>query len=355
MKRRQARTARPLSATLLALTLCAFGARDCRALDLKRPEVRRFMRHMAHDDGFDRGQLARLLRSAQTQQAIIDAMNRPAEKAKLWYEYRQIFITEKRIRDGVDFWLAHRAELEMAAARTGVEPEYIVAILGVETLYGRQTGRYRVLDALATLAFDYPDRAPFFTAELEQFLLLSREAGIDALTATGSYAGAMGAPQFMPSSYRRFGMDGSGDGKIDLWTNWLDVFVSIGNYFREHGWQHGEPLMTEADLPPPLAPASDGRKFALDASVASLRALGVQFATSQPDEAPAAVVAVDTPDGVRWRVGFKNFYVITRYNRSALYAMAAGELAAAVKHHVETERLPVPADIQGAHVFEVGP
>ena len=306
------------------------GAPAARALDVKRAEVRRFIRHMSHDNGFERAQVLAWMRSAQTQQSIIDAMNRPAEKARLWYEYRQIFITEKRIRDGVDFWLAHRAELEEAARRTGVEPEYIVAILGVETQYGRQTGRYRVIDALATLAFDYPERAPFFRAELEQFLLLSREAHIDPLAATGSYAGAMGAPQFMPSSYRRFGMDGNGDGKIDLWSSWLDVFVSIGNYFHEHGWQPGEPLMTAADLPLLLEPPTDGRKFNLDGSVAALRARGVRFETTQPAAAPAFMVAVDQPDGLHWRVGFRNFYVITRYNRSSFYAAAVDDLAEAI-------------------------
>jgi membrane-bound lytic murein transglycosylase B len=331
------------------------GAGQSQALDLKRPEVRHFVHHMVKDFGFKRAELASLLASAQTQQSIIDAMNRPAEKAKLWYEYRQIFITEKRIRDGVDFWLAHRSELEQASARTGVEPEYIVAILGVETQYGRQTGRYRVLDALATLAFDYPERAKFFTAELEQFLLMARDDGIDPRGATGSYAGAMGAPQFMPSSYRRFGVDGNGDGKIDLWANWLDVFVSIGNYFHEHGWQRGESLMTDAELPLPLTPPTDGRKFTLDDTVGALLVQGVRFQTAQPAQAPAFMVAVDTPYGTRWRVGFKNFYVITRYNRSALYAMAAGELAAALKHHVEAERLPVADEINGASVIEVLP
>lgn len=329
------------------------GDRVAQAMDVKRTDVKHFISHMVKDYGFHRHDLVALMRSAQSQPAIIDAMNRPAEKARLWYEYRQIFITEKRIRDGVDFWVAHRDELDKASALTGVEPEYIVAILGVETQYGRQTGRYRVLDALSTLAFDYPERAPFFLSELENFLLLTRDAKIDAKTATGSYAGAMGAPQFMPSSYRRFGVDASGDGHIDLWNNWLDVFCSVGNYFKEHGWQRGEPVMTAATVNLQQSAAFDGRKFALTETVAGLRAQGVEFATTQPPDAAAFMIAVDQPDGLNWRVGFKNFYVITRYNRSALYGMAATELAAALKQHLTTEQLPVPNIISGANVFDV--
>ncbi|MBS0612889.1 MAG: lytic murein transglycosylase B [Proteobacteria bacterium] len=343
-----------LAATCLVFGLT--GPRAARALDVERPEVRRFIDHMVQDNGFKHGALRRLLRTAQKQNSIIDAMNRPAEKAKLWYEYRQIFLTEKRIRDGIDFWVAHREELERAAADTGVAPEYIVAILGVETQYGRQTGRYRVLDALATLAFDYPERAPFFTSELEQFLLMAREDRVDPRTATGSYAGAMGAPQFMPSSYRRFGMDGDGDGRIDLWSNWPDVFHSIGNYFREHGWQSCAPLMYEAELALLRVPASDGRRFSLDETIGSLREQGAQLrdaCDATPDSTEAGMIAVDRPDGLGWRVGLKNFYVITRYNRSSLYAMAAGELAAALRYHVDHERLPVPDEIAGASVLEL--
>ncbi len=338
-----------------AIALGLPGDRVAQAMDVKRPDVRHFVSHMVKDYGFKRHALTTLMRSAQSQSAIIDAMNRPAEKARLWYEYRQIFITEKRIRDGVDFWVAHRDELDKASALTGVEPEYIVAILGVETQYGRQTGRYRVLDALSTLAFDYPERSAFFLSELEQFLLLTRDAKIDATTATGSYAGAMGAPQFMPSSYRRFGVDATGDGHIDLWNNWLDVFCSVGNYFKEHGWQRGEPVMTEATVDLQRSAAFDGRKFTLSETVAALRAQGAEFETTQSPDAAAFMIAVDQPDGLNWRVGFKNFYVITRYNRSALYAMAATELAAALKRHLATEQLPVPNVISGAHVFEVLP
>jgi membrane-bound lytic murein transglycosylase B len=314
------------------------------ALDTHRREVRQFVSHMAKAYGFKRSQLNKWLKAAKSQSSIIEAMDRPAEKARLWYEYRQIFITDKRIRDGAEFWNAHRDELERASALTGVAPEFIVAILGVETQYGRQTGRYRVLDSLSTLAFDYPSRAEFFLSELEQFFLLTREAKIDPLKATGSYAGAMGAPQFMPSSYRRFGADGDGDRRVDLWADWPDVFASIGNYFKEHGWQSGEPTMVEAGVEPLQTEGIDGRHVSLSESVASLKAQGVRFDSPVDATAPAFLVAVDRPDGLYWRVGFRNFYVITRYNHSSLYAMAASELAREVKANANREQ---PADLSG--------
>jgi membrane-bound lytic murein transglycosylase B len=305
------------------------------AMDVRRPEIRDFIRLVSKQDSFDERRLRKLLRAAELQPAIIEAMDKPAEKAKAWYDYRPIFVNDKRIQEGAEFWLAHRAQLEEASARTGVPAEYLVAIVGVETSFGRKTGRYRVLDALSTLAFDYPARAKFFQGELEQFFLLTREAAIDPLTATGSYAGAMGAPQFMPSNYRRYAVDADHDGRIDLWTNWADVFASIGNYFKEHGWVSGEPVLSEASLESDAAPASDGRKLNFAETVGSLRAEGVRFDTPLGINAPATLIAVDQPDGVHWRVGYENFYAITRYNRSPLYAMAVFELATAVK-----ERLP---------------
>lgn len=305
------------------------------AMDIRRPEIKEFISAVAKQDSFDKRRLRKLLRAAEVQPAIIEAMDRPAEKAKAWYDYRPIFVNDKRIDEGVDFWLAHRAQLDEASRQTGVSAEYLVAIVGVETSFGRKTGRYRVLDALSTLAFDYPARAKFFQSELEQFFLLTREAAIDPLTAMGSYAGAMGAPQFMPSNYRRYAVDADHDGRIDLWTNWTDVFASIGNYFKEHGWIAGGPVLSEAALETDAAPAADGRKLLLTETVGTLRAQGIRFDTPLGVNAPAMLIAVDQADGVHWRVGFENFYAITRYNHSALYAMAVYELAAAIK-----ERLP---------------
>ncbi len=367
-----------MQASLAAALLAPAALRPAAAMDLNRPDVREFIADMATRYDFDRRRLRKLLKNARSQPAIIEAMDRPAEKAKPWFEYRGIFVNEKRIREGVEFWREHRAALERASARTGVAPEYLVAIVGVETYYGRLTGRYRVLDALATLAFDYPARSKFFTEELEQFLLLTREIGVDPLTTRGSYAGAMGAPQFMPSNYRRYAVDAAADGHIDLWSNWDDVLTSVGNYFRQFGWTPGEAVLDEAVLDAstaepavaaasatpaeaaattevaaptsptsPTSPASlaapvaaaapaalDGHKLELSETVASLRAKGLRFDSTQPAYAPALAIEAAESDGPHWRIGYRNFYVITRYNHSALYAMAVYELAAAVKQRI---------------------
>jgi membrane-bound lytic murein transglycosylase B len=319
------------------------GAGAAHAMDANRSAIKAFIAHMVSDNGFKKRDLKKLFSGVQAQPAIIDAMNKPAEKAKLWFEYRAIFITDKRISAGKEFWIAHRSELERAAAQTGVAPQYLVGIIGVETLYGKQTGHYRVIDSLSTLAFDYPPRSKFFLEELEQFLLLAREAKIDPRVATGSYAGAMGVPQFMPSSYRKFGVDASQDGHIDLWGNWLDIFVSVGNYFKAHGWISDGPVMADAQVDQARAANLDGRKVSLDDTVLSLRARGVLVQTTEPDDAAAMLIAADYQDGIHWRVGFKNFYVITRYNHSSLYAMAVTELAAGVKAAVEAGALAPPA------------
>jgi membrane-bound lytic murein transglycosylase B len=326
---------RPFFPLVLAALLCAPACRAA-ALDVRRPEVRQFIARVAVQDHIPKARLREILAAAETQPSILEAMDRRAEHGKLWFEYRAIFLTEKRIADGADFWIAHRSELAAASAASGVPPEYIVAILGVETSYGRSTGHYRVLDALATLAFDYPSRAKFFQDELEAFLQLTREASIDPLTATGSYAGAMGAPQFMPSTYRRYAVDAGKDGHVDLWTNWPDVFASVANYFREHSWTPGEPVLAEATADPAVTAAFEGHTLNMTETVASLQAKGLQFQTTLPGSAPAVLIAADDADTVRWRVGFHNFYVITRYNHSMLYAMAVSDLAAALRGRVAT-------------------
>lgn len=320
---------------LVCTALLAVGMGPAAAIDLKRPEVKEFINHMAVGYGFKKRALRKLLKSAQSQPAILDAMSKPAEKAKLWYEYRPIFINERRIREGAEFWAAHREALDQASIRTGVAPEYLAAILGVETYYGRLTGTYRVLDALVTLSFDYPAREKFFREELEQFLLLTRDAHLDPKTLKGSYAGAMGAPQFMPSNYRRFAVDANANGRIDLWSDWPDVCASVGNYLKEHGWNAGEPVLAEATVAPEKAGDLDGRKLALSETLGSLAAKGVSLdAAALPPESPAILIAADEPDGIHWRVGYNNFFVITRYNHSALYAMAVYDLATAVKQRM---------------------
>jgi membrane-bound lytic murein transglycosylase B len=321
-------------ALLLATVVLAASANSAPAFDTRRPDIRDFIDQVADQYSFKKRALRKLLAAAQYQPAILEAMDRPAEKAKMWYEYRPIFLSERRIREGAEFWLAHRQDLDSASISSGVAPEYLAAILGVETYYGRQTGNYRVLDALATLAFDYPPRAKFFREELEQFILLTRDLKMNPLAVKGSYAGAMGAPQFMPSNYRRYAVDASEDGRIDLWNNWPDVCASIGNYLKEHGWNPGEPVLSEATAKPDMAADLDGRKLDLSETVGSLKDKGVSFDSPLPADAPALLIAADEPDGVHWRVGYNNFYVITRYNHSPLYAMAVYELAAAIRQRV---------------------
>ncbi|MEZ5569555.1 MAG: lytic murein transglycosylase B [Halioglobus sp.] len=191
------------------------------------------------EEGFDRAQLLSVFAEAERKDSILEAISRPAEKTKAWHEYRAIFLTEQREAEGVEFFLKHRKTLERAERELGVPAEMIVAIIGVETYYGRISGKFRVLDALSTLAFDYPRRSPFFTSELKNYLLLTRDQGFDPTSLMGSYAGAMGYGQFMPSSYREYAIDFDDDGVIDIWNNPVDAIGSVANYFREHGWREG--------------------------------------------------------------------------------------------------------------------
>jgi len=206
----------------------------------------------------------------------------------------------------------------------------LLAIVGVETFYGQITGKHRVIDALSTLAFDYPPRSPFFRRELEQFLLMAREESLDPLAPLGSYAGAMGIPQFMPSSFRAYAVDGDGNGHRDLWASWGDVLSSVANYLKRHGWRAGEPAMVPADASAADLTGLDFSDLALNETVQSLRARGVTFDTFLPPEAPAKLVRLSGASGPEYRVAFTNFYVITRYNRSQLYASAVNDLAEAI-------------------------
>lgn len=314
------------SSVFIFISACA-AATAAHALDRERAEIQAFIEETAQEFDLDKQQIADLLGQAETKQAILDAISRPAERVVPWFEYRERFLTERRIQQGADFWTANAKSLE--AVRDPAIAATIAGILGVETSYGRITGRYRVIDALATLAFDYPPRAPFFRGELQQFLLLAREEQVDPRSALGSYAGAMGIPQFIPTSYRKFAIDGDGDGKRDLWSSWEDVISSVANYLRVHGWREGEPIVTHATIE-----NTDLSRFdlalALNETVGSLRNKGVEFVTDQPDDAPAMFVVLQGKDGPEYRVGFNNFYVITRYNRSTMYSLAVHELGNAI-------------------------
>jgi membrane-bound lytic murein transglycosylase B len=302
--------------------------------DTDREDIRAFIDEVSRRNDIDRDALQKLIANAEPQPKIIERMSKPAERVLAWWEYRNRFISEKRIADGVKFWQEHKAVLDRVSAERGVPAEYLVAIMGVETVYGAVTGHDRVLDALATLAFDYPPRATFFRSELEQFVLLTREESIDPLTALGSYAGAMGVPQFMPSSYRRYAVDGDADQKRNLWANIDDVVASIANYFRENGWQTGGPVVTEAYLDPEAPFVIDTRNLELNETVQSLNAKGVQVKIGVPAETPVLLISAEQQDGPAYRVGFANFQVITKYNRSVRYAMAVHDLAQAIAERV---------------------
>jgi membrane-bound lytic murein transglycosylase B len=296
----------------------------------QRDEVRAFIDGMAGRHGFVAADLAALLDQAEVSASILKAISVPAE-AKPWFRYRPIFLQPDRVRQGVEFWRANEATLRRAADAYGVPEEIIVAIIGVETRYGRNAGGYRVLDALVTLAFEYPPRAAFFREELEQFLLLTRDHGLDPLTVKGSYAGAMGIPQFISSSYRRYAVDFDVDGVTDIWANPVDAIGSVANYFRSHGWRRGGPVVVPATVAAGREPPSSTGAAEPDLEAADLERLGVVAPLPLPPGERVRLVALEQESGRDYWLGYWNFHVITRYNRSALYAMAVWQLAGEIR------------------------
>ena len=316
-------------AAALALQIGSAAAVEPQAYP-QRKEVKQFIAEMVKKHGFARKELSRVFGKAQFQPSIIKAMEQPAETALAsWQAYRAIFITPQRVEAGVQFWNRNAEPLARAAGEFGVPEEIIVGIIGVETTYGRNIGTYRVIDALATLAFDYPKRAQFFRGELENYLVLSREAKIDPLRVKGSYAGAIGIPQFMPGSYRRFAVDYDGDGLSNLATSPADAIGSIGNFLKAHGWARGEPVAFPAEV------SGEGWRKLVEAGVlpasraAELPGLGVKLAAPLPPETRCALIELETAGQPSdFRVTLQNFFVLTRYNRSNLYAAAVLDLAA---------------------------
>ncbi len=307
--------------------ICGF-AQQVHAADYEgSPQVAEFVAEMTRDYGFAGEQLVSLFREVERKQSILDAISRPAEKVKTWAEYRPIFITDRRINQGVEFWRQHEAALTRAEQEYGVPAQVIVAIIGVETSYGGNTGSYRVIDALSTLGFDYPPRAEFFRKELKQFLLLAREQQVDPLTLKGSYAGAMGLPQFMPSSFRAYAVDFDGDGHINIWTDPDDAIGSVASYFKRHGWVTGEAVVSTAQISGDQA--EDGLTQGLDPvkTVGELRAMGWASHEAVRDDVPVTAFRLEGEAGPEYWLGLPNFYVITRYNRSAMYAMAVHQLS----------------------------
>ncbi len=322
--------------SLALLAICLLPATTAYAdnkLDLANPAVVAFVGRMEAKHDMAPDQTLGILEQARVQAKIIELMSRPAEKVMPWYDYREIFLTDKRINAGLDFWSEHQKTLARISDETGVPEEIIAGIIGVETFYGRITGNYRVIDSLTTLAFAYPPRGKFFTSELEQFLLLVREHDIDPLVVTGSYAGAMGGPQFISSSYRAYAVDGSGDQRVDLWNEWADVIASVANYFKVHGWKSGDPVMSPVSGTVPPGAISKGTKP--DRKIDSLLEQGVKFDPLDSGDARAMLFALEYRDGPGYWVGYNNFYVITRYNHSVMYATAVYQLGAAIRQRRE--------------------
>lgn len=291
-----------------------------------------FADEMVKKHGFHAERIRSLLDRGSYRQEIIDAMERPHE-AKPWHRYRRLFLTQERISGGLSFWRENASILARAQATYGVPPEIVVAILGIETSYGSRLGDHRALDALTTLGFSYPKRADFFRGELEQLLLLGLEGQVDAARAVGSYAGALGKPQFIPSSYRAYAVDFDGDGKRDLWGSNADVIGSVANYFSRHGWRRGEPVAFRVKVPGALPlgqQVAEKKPVAPNTTVDRLRSAGIEWQDPVSGAAPATLVRLDGQEDEYW-VGLQNFYVITRYNHSNLYAMAAYQLSQEIK------------------------
>jgi membrane-bound lytic murein transglycosylase B len=316
---------RMLHKTVLAIVFLGCGS-FAFAIDTERADVQEFIDRMVEEHSYDREKLVTVLGEAESKESILNAISKPAERTLEWHEYRNIFLTSERISAGADFWKENKADLERISTETGVSIEMLVGIIGVETYFGRITGSYRVLDALSTLAFDYPPRSSFFTGELEQFLLLVREEGMEPTDATGSYAGAMGRPQFMPSSYRAYAVDSTDDGKRDIWSNWADVIGSVANYFVRHGWRENMPVVVPATLGDQWQGDTPKNQLKADETVTSLSHQGVMFSTDLAGDAKSQLLTLVGEDGEEYWVGFHNFFVITRYNRSVMYALAVHQL-----------------------------
>lgn len=298
------------------------------------PAAARLIEKLVREKGFKRSALERIFARVERRQSILNLVNRPRTRRATgptgaWTRYRAKFLTSDNISNGVGFWRRYGGALRRAQARYGVPPEYLVAIIGVETRYGGYLGKHRVIDALATLAFDYPRRSRFFTGELESFLIMTRDEGLNPFGPRGSYAGAMGLCQFMPSSFRSWAVDFDGNGKRDLW-NPVDAIGSVANYFASHGWRKGKPVVVRAAA---SGAGAGTMKTGYDTSYspAALRRNGVAVTAGLDDRERVSLIRLDAAGGYQYWLGLKNFYVITRYNHSSYYAMAVHQLARALR------------------------
>jgi len=298
------------------------------------PETAELVQELVAEQGYDAATLQRLLATAQRSQRVIDSLDRPAERVLTWKTYRPIFLKQNRIEAGVEYWRKHEATLNRAEEVYGVAPEMIVAIIGVETFYGRRPGNIRILDALYTQAYHYPRRHQFGRAQLKAFLQILMEEEMEPGMAVGSYAGAMGTPQFIPTSYLHYAVDFDQDGKRDIWNNDVDVIGSVANYFKRHQWQKDAPVALRIpplpeDAPHYVEPAQ--RTARPEVTLAELKAAGVALPQHLPDDRKATVINLQGAEGNEFWLGLDNFYTITRYNHSNLYAMAAYQLSQEIR------------------------
>ena len=306
------------------------------ALFVEREDVRDYISALSAERDLDKERITQLFSGLSSQQSILDAISRPAERTLSWREYRAIFIKQKRIDLGRQFVIEHSALLARASESYGVPANVIAAIIGVETFYGRITGKHGVLEALATLAFDYPPRANFFRSELSEFLVLSEAESWDTGSVKGSYAGAMGLPQFISSSYRQYAIDFDGDGKRDLFNSSADAIGSVANYLARHGWVEDAPIAApwpQSAKMPSKVKSLVSKSLKPGVSADAVRRLGFVSPTLEPGTAANRLLSVMVLVGAQgeevW-VGYRNFYAITRYNHSRLYAMAVFQLANAL-------------------------
>ena len=320
---------------LLVAMLPLMDAAAAPATGQLAPEVETFIQEMVQKHQFSEVSLRQLFAKVEPNPAVIGAISAPIT-ALPWHEFRSRFVDAARINGGVRFWREHAATLEKARRKFGVPEEIIVATIGVETIYGRHTGGFGVLEALTMLAFHYPPRAELFRSELTQYLLLAREARIDATSMKGSYAGAIGIPQFLPSSYRRYAVDFDGDGKRDLVNSPADAIGSVANYYKLHGWRAGEAIAVSVDVDPGSAIELLAMGIKPQLKVSELMRRGVSPAAPVEDGSAAALITAESESGPSYWLGLNNFYVITRYNRSINYALAVHELARELRAQVRT-------------------
>ena len=305
-----------LSLVLISNSFVAWGD------ETRQSTTEKLMDELIMEHGFDEQYIKSIFTKVNYLPNLIDSISKPAEKTKTWPEYRAIFITPARIAAGVIFATKHQALLNKASQETGVPVAVLLGILGVETYFGRILGSYKVIDSLYTLTVGYPPRSLFFRKQLINLFYLVREQNIDIQTVKGSYAGAMGASQFIPSSYRSFAVDGDGDGLIDLFYNWDDIVMSVANYLKVNGWQNQEDILVSATLVDSLIKEYASKGLKPKFTIAQLKKAGINFNTTLSEESPAQIIELEGNDAKKAYIGFHNFFVITTYNRNVMYALS---------------------------------